>query len=163
MWIKSIESAMSSCGNVVTIPQIRALRIAKKYEKLLALKSTIFEDNPDIVSLYSKIDCGYIPTELECEVMLSKLQLIEIAYNATIPSIIVASGKWTRSGGNNYISVPGILATDLVIVTLTDQAATEAITKAKANASDSRIDLTFTGSPANTTTKADYFVFRPKA
>jgi hypothetical protein len=76
---------------------------------------------------------------------------------------VVAAGIHDWAGGaatTDSISVVGLLATDIVSVTLVARAATETLVLAANDAANDQIDLTLSANGTNTTTKLAYSVMR---
>ena len=76
---------------------------------------------------------------------------------------IVASGLKAWAGGTgttDTISVPGLLATDIVLASLTLKSGTQYLVSALANVANSTIDLTLSAAGANTTCATSYVVLR---
>lgn len=175
-WLAQAKLQLS-CGISFTAEQMKGIIFGLRVEALLGKCSTILTveegETDDVIKnitfYFDKVKCGEVLQEdqvlhansllaikeLECNVILASAEAADDAR-----PVIFASGIWTRTGGNNFITVAGILNTDKVFVQLTDLNSIEAITKAEANAASTRIDLTFSGIPANTTTKAQYLVIR---
>jgi hypothetical protein len=76
---------------------------------------------------------------------------------------VIAAGIHTWAGGaavSDSISVPGLEATDIVLVTLTARASTETLVMAVNDAANDQIDLTLGANGTNGTTKLNYLVLR---
>lgn len=77
---------------------------------------------------------------------------------------ILQQGIHTWAGGaaaTDSIAVAGLLATDIVIVTLSARASTETLVLAVNDHANDQIDLTLSANGTNGTTKLSYVVFRP--
>lgn len=75
----------------------------------------------------------------------------------------VAAGIHTWAGGaatTDSIAVAGLLATDIVLCTLTARASTETLVLAVNDAANDQIDLTLSANGTNGTTKVNYAVLR---
>lgn len=76
---------------------------------------------------------------------------------------VVAAGTHDWAGGaatTDAISVPGILATDVVQTSLRARAGSEVLELSGVDADDEEIDLTLSANGTDTTTKIDYVVYR---
>ncbi len=79
---------------------------------------------------------------------------------------LVASGTHAWAGGaatTDSIPVPGLLATDTVLVTLAGRSAAETLAMAVNDHANDQIDLTLSANGANGTTLISYLVIRPTA
>jgi hypothetical protein len=76
---------------------------------------------------------------------------------------VVAAGIHAWAGGaatTDSIAVAGLLATDIVLVTLSARASTETLVLAVNDAANDQIDLTLSANGTNATTKLSYAVLR---
>lgn len=76
---------------------------------------------------------------------------------------VFATGIHEWAGGTattDSIAVTGLLATDIVLCTLTARAATETLVLAVNDAANDQIDLTLSANGTNATTKVNYVVLR---
>jgi hypothetical protein len=77
---------------------------------------------------------------------------------------VLAQGIHTWAGGaatTDSITVAGLVATDIVLVTLIARAAAEVLAMAANDAAGDQIDLTLSANGTNGTTKLSYLVIRP--
>jgi hypothetical protein len=76
---------------------------------------------------------------------------------------VIASGTHTWAGGaatSDHIPVPGVLATDLVLATLTLRNATQYLVLAAKDPNNDRVTVTLSANGQNDTCKIDYLVLR---
>lgn len=89
---------------------------------------------------------------------------VEVGAQTRQPAMIYAAGIHTWAGGaatTDSISVSGLLATDIVLVTLVLANSTQYLVKAENDAGNDQIDLTLSANGANGTCKLSYLVLRP--
>ncbi len=90
--------------------------------------------------------------------------IIRVRYFTGSGPRVVAQGIHTWAGGaatTDSIAVAGLVATDVVIVTLNARAAAEVLAMAANDAAGDQIDLTLSANGTNGTTKLSYLVLRP--
>lgn len=173
-WLVSARS-IARCGGLKDF-ELKSLEIGNAYDLLFAMDSSVIPTNTDgnltLVSLYNKIACGTLLSETEYfwaraeidRIKLLQLQAIDSQSEAAIETAshyIFASGIYTWNDGaatEGDIPITGLLATDVVHVTLHSQAAAELVTKAVAAAG--KIDVTLSANGTNTTTKLNYTALR---
>lgn len=89
---------------------------------------------------------------------------VEVGNLLRDPAMIFAAGIHTWAGGaatTDSISVVGLLATDIVLVTLVLANSTQYLVKAVNDAGNDQIDLTLSANGADGTCKLSYLVLRP--
>lgn len=89
---------------------------------------------------------------------------VEVGNLTREPVQIFAAGLHTWAGGaatTDSISVVGLLATDIVLVTLVLANSTQYLVKAVNDAANDQIDITLSANGANDTCQLSYLVLRP--
>jgi hypothetical protein len=110
---------------------------------------------------------GNAPIGFALEAASGNNSQIRVIYTTFTPgSQIFAAGIHTWAGGaatTDSISVTGLVATDVVICTLTARASTETLVMAVNDEANDQIDLTLSANGTNGTTKINYVVIRATA
>lgn len=173
-WIEETKNKIT-CGYQVTTEALRSFLFATEVEALLATCPDILNgesesaNNINVNAYYTRVKNAQLLSEIEAMQANALLNILKAQCNAAdktadvtsiTPIEIFATGTWLRASGHDYISVPGILATDIVIFTLNVRAADEIVMSAAANAVSNRIDITFSGTPVDGTTAGSYLVIR---
>lgn len=172
-WLTNAK-LQASCGGLTDF-ELKSLEIGNAYELLVAKDSSVIpplSGNVTLLSLYNKLICGDLLSETEYHWALAEISRIEKlqveaidaqseAAIETSSHYIVGAGIHTWNDGADTagdIPISGLLATDVVHVTLHSQTAAEEVVKAVAAAG--QINVTMSANAANTTTKLNYSALR---
>ena len=172
-WLTNAK-LQASCGGLTDF-ELKSLEIGNAYELLVAKDSSVIpplSGNVTLLSLYNKLICGDLLSETEYHWALAEISRIEKlqveaidaqseAAIETASHYIVGAGIHSWNDGSataGDIPIAGLLATDVVNVTLHSQAAAELVTKAVAAAG--QINVTLSANGTDTTTKLNYSALR---
>lgn len=180
-WITLAKDRLS-CGGL-TVRELQALEIANIYDWLYAQDSTLIPVHstssvidlaPNITDLYNKIACGELVSELQYAWAKAELsRLLKVYYeslDARLNAVVKTASHYVYAAGihvwndgasaSGDIPVTGLLATDVVHVTLHTSTASELVEAAAA--ATGQINVTMSAAAADTTTKLNYTVYRAK-
>lgn len=164
----------ASCGGLTDF-ELKSLEIGIAYELLVAVDSSVIpplSGNITLLSLYNKLICGDLLSETEYHWALAEINRIKKlqveAVDAQSEAAIETASHYIVGGGIHTwndgaatagdIPIAGLLATDVVHVTLHSQTAAEEVVKAVAAAG--QINVTMSANAANATTKLNYSAIR---
>jgi hypothetical protein len=178
-WLTSFKEKIACGVGSITVDQMRTAIIGFQIENLLERCPTILDGDDagcniatsvTLSSMYERIKCGVMLTEAETlwaqSNILIKVGLCDIqtADNDPVDGFeIIADGIHPWAGGSttaDFISVVGLLSTDIVITTLVQRASNEALIVSLNDAANDQIDLTLSHNGTNATTKIAYQVLR---
>lgn len=168
--LDQIEAQIICPGAQISGIALLNYALYKRVQSLLITCPDILDEEEqglNLAKFIAEVECGNFYGEydrMRVEAMLAMHQYDcdrEVA-NAEALETILYTGIYTSDGVDvaQDVALPGVVATDVVVVTLHTQAGTEVITKAVTGVD--KITITFSEAPT-VATKVNYTVTRPAA
>lgn len=179
-WLTDIKAKLACGLSNIPVEQMASASIGFQIEALLCKCPTILdgEGGPScnidsgltLSGIYSRLKCGTLLTAAQqawaqANIFIKQKECCDVADAGEVADTfeVVAAGIHSWGGGaatTDSIPVVGLLATDIIQVTLIARATTETLVLAVNDAANDQIDITLSANGTDVTTKLSYTVLR---